>query len=141
MADRICLHATCVAFEGRGVLLVGKSGSGKSSLGLQLMAIGCNLVSDDQTELTRRDDVVWASAPTAIRGMIEARGVGLLNADVTDAAVTLVVDFDQKEGERLPRNHEKTILGLTRPCLHYVDARAFPAAILQYLKRGRREPH
>lgn len=140
MAERTCLHATSVALDGEGVLITGASGRGKSSLALQLMALGCTLISDDQTELTRRDDLLWATAPAAIKGMIEARGVGLLQADTTEAAIDLVIDLDQTERDRLPHRHEVTILGLTRPCLHSGTTQAWPAAIIQYLKRGRLEP-
>ncbi|WP_299722993.1 HPr kinase/phosphatase C-terminal domain-containing protein [uncultured Tateyamaria sp.] len=140
MADRTRLHASSVALDGKGVLITGASGSGKSSLALQLMAMGCTLVADDQTELARQDDLLWASAPTAILGVIEARGVGLLHADTTVAAIDLVIDLDQKERDRLPQRHEVTILGLTRPCLHNAASDAWPAAIIQYLQRGRQEP-
>ncbi|MFL4469945.1 HPr kinase/phosphorylase [Tateyamaria armeniaca] len=68
MAEQTRLHATSVAFEGKGVLITGASGRGKSSLALQLMALGCTLVSDDQTELIRKDNAIWAAAPAPIRG-------------------------------------------------------------------------
>lgn len=140
MAEHALIHATSVALNGHGVLITGASGSGKSSLGLQLLAFGCTLVSDDQTELTRHNDVLWASAPTSIRGMVEARGLGLLHAETTEAEITLVVDLDQHERDRLPHRHCVTLLGLERPCLHSVASAAWPAAILQCLKGGRAEP-
>ena len=138
--DTLRLHGTAVAFDGKGVLIIGASGRGKSSLALQLMAFGCQLVSDDQTVLTRRGDDLWASAPETIRGLIEARGVGVLRAEAVEAAIGLIMDLDQTEPHRLPRRHEVDYLGLTRPCLHHVDAVAWPAAIVQYLKAGREEP-
>ncbi|MEP1200105.1 HPr kinase/phosphorylase [Tateyamaria sp.] len=140
MAEHVLIHATSVALNGRGLLIMGGSGSGKSSLGLQLLALGCTLISDDQTELARRDDGLWASAPASIKGLIEARGVGLLRAESTEAEVTLVVDLDQHERDRLPHRHSVTLLGLERPCLHSVASAAWPAAIFQCLKEGRAEP-
>ena len=47
----LILHGSCVAVEGRGVLIVGPSGAGKSSLALALMALGAELVADDRTEV------------------------------------------------------------------------------------------
>ena len=36
----IQLHATTIALEGQGLMILGPSGSGKSSLALELMAVG-----------------------------------------------------------------------------------------------------
>lgn len=140
MAERTLLHATSVALGGKGLLILGSSGSGKSALALQLMALGCTLIADDQTALLRDGDVLWASAPATIKGMIEARGVGLLRAEATEAPIDLVVDLDQTERDRLPHRHNVTLLGLQRPCLHSAPSAAWPAALVQYLKHGRREP-
>ncbi|MCB2151511.1 MAG: hypothetical protein KDE06_10360, partial [Rhodobacteraceae bacterium] len=57
------LHAACVSLEGRGVLVLGPSGSGKSALALQLMAHGCTLVSDDAVEVRDDDGAPVARAP------------------------------------------------------------------------------
>ena len=133
------LHAACVSLEGRGVLVLGPSGSGKSALALQLMAHGCTLVSDDAVEVRDDDGAPVARAPFAIRGMIEARGVGLLAADVVPSArVVLAVDLSQVEANRLPPPRETVIAGHAVPVLHRVESSHFPAAILQYLKAGRR---
>jgi len=43
----IMAHATCVAFEGKGVLLRGPSGCGKSDLALRAIAEGARLIADD----------------------------------------------------------------------------------------------
>ncbi|MFQ5437976.1 MAG: HPr kinase/phosphorylase, partial [Paracoccaceae bacterium] len=45
------VHAGAVAFDRRAVLILGPSGSGKSSLALELMSRGASLVSDDRTIL------------------------------------------------------------------------------------------
>ncbi|GGX44916.1 aldolase [Tateyamaria omphalii] len=130
------LHASAVDVSGRGVLIVGASGSGKSSLALQLMALGATLVSDDQTELACVDDIIQMTAPDSIKGLIEARGIGVLRADAVDAVLHLVVDMDEVECKRFPEHHSKTVLGQTLPCLHKVDSPAWPSAIVQYLKCG-----
>ncbi|MBT7294587.1 MAG: serine/threonine protein kinase, partial [Rhodospirillaceae bacterium] len=41
-------HATCIALAGKGVLLRGFSGAGKSDLALRLIDGGAKLVADDQ---------------------------------------------------------------------------------------------
>lgn len=137
--EPLLVHATCVSWSGRAVLLTGPSHSGKSALGLQLLAFGCDLVADDQTLLEKRDGVLWASCPVPIKGLIEARGVGLLNVDAVSAArPVLAVALDVLETERLPPERHVTYLGTPLPLLHNIASGHFAAAILQYLKAGRR---
>lgn len=131
------IHASCVSVHGQGALIVGPSSSGKSSLALQLIAFGADLVSDDQTILAHDGVSIKASAPRAISGMIEARGVGLLRADVVETAVLrLVVDLGTSERDRLPSPRTANLLGISLRLFHNSDSAAFAAAILQYLKVG-----
>lgn len=119
---------------------MGASGAGKSALALELMARGAVLVSDDKTWVRAEDGQLIARAPDTIRGMIEARGLGILNADPLDrAALTLAIDLDKVETTRLPQRRKFCLSGQSLPLLHRVDHAHFPAAILQMLKAGRRE--
>ena len=132
------LHASAVALDGAAVCILGKSGAGKSALALQLMAYGATLVSDDGLRIWRIEDSLWVGAPEAIRGRIEARGTGILNADEAGPAqLALWVDLDQEETDRLPPKREKVCLGVSLPIVHNVQTQHFAAAILQYLKAGR----
>ena len=134
MSDSLCLHASCVAYDGRAVLILGKSGTGKSSLALQLLGLGCDLVADDQTLI---DPDLTARCPDTIAGKIEARGVGILAAPHVTAKITLVVDLDTEETERLPAWHNLHRHDADIPLLRKSNAIHFPFAILQYLKHGR----
>lgn len=135
---RQILHASCVASRGRAVLILGQSASGKSALALQLMALGAQLVADDRTELRREGDQVIADVPAAIRGLIEARGVGILRADPAGATpLALVIDMNRIEQDRLPVPRSTALLGRRLPLLAAVEAPHFPAAVLQMLARGR----
>jgi HPr kinase/phosphorylase len=135
------LHATCVAISGRAALIIGPSGSGKSSLGLQLLAFGAELVADDRTCVIRQDSVVAASPPPTIAGLIEARGVGLLELPYLSAVpVALVIDLAQPERDRLPQLHRHAVLGIDLPCLHNPDSPHFAAAIALYMSGSRRVP-
>lgn len=131
------MHASAVSFGPRGVLILGRSGSGKSSLALQLMALGAVLIADDQTELFLKNGVVWARAPEAIAGLIEARGVGVLNAAAGSAPICTVVDLDHVETQRLPPQRSMKLLDIDLPHLHKVESPAWPAALALYLKAGR----
>ncbi|WP_010141035.1 HPr kinase/phosphorylase [Oceanicola sp. S124] len=133
------IHASCVAVQGRAVLILGTSGSGKSSLALELLSRGAALVADDRVILTREGDRLIARAPETLSGMIEARGVGLLGAaPAGPQPVALVVDLDQTEENRLPPHRSTNLLGLSLTLLHNTGTAAFAAAILQYLREGRR---
>jgi len=105
-------HGTCVAIDGEGVLLRGRSGSGKSDLALRLIDAGARLVADDQTELTRRGDDIMARSPASIAGRIEIRGVGILPCpSIAAAPLRLVIDLvPAGDVERLPE---------ARTCLYH----------------------
>ncbi len=102
------------------------------------MALGAGLVSDDRVVLTTDNSVIMAAAPPTIQGLIEARGVGLLNAaPVGPVPVLAVLDLDRVETERLPRPEKTILLGQTLTLLHKVESPHFNAALMQYLKAGR----
>ena len=65
------LHGSAVAFAGRGVLILGGAGTGKSALALALIGRGAALVADDRVEIERRGGALIASAPAALAGLIE----------------------------------------------------------------------
>ena len=70
-------QATCVAIGGRGLMIEGPPGSGKSSLALALIDRGAVLVGDDGVTVERDGDVVRASPAPATAGLLEVRNVGL----------------------------------------------------------------
>ncbi|MEM6941714.1 MAG: serine kinase [Pseudomonadota bacterium] len=129
------LHATTVSVEGRGALIIGPSGSGKSGLALQLMAYGAALVADDRTCVTLSAGSVIATVPPAIQGLMEARNIGLLRLPAAGSAeVCLVVDMGQTEQTRLPEPRRHVVLGQRLPCVWHVPAPHFAAAVLQCLR-------
>lgn len=134
MPDPLILHATAVAVGPRALLIRGRSGAGKSALALEMMARGARLVSDDRVILTAIGDGLAPSAPAALRGLIEARGLGLLQAEVADSSVLVaVLDLDQTETERLPPERTTLLLDRELPLLHNSAHAYFPAALVQYL--------
>ncbi|SRR5579883_2378070 len=100
----IRVHGTSIALGGDGILLRGPSGSGKSDLALRLIDEGAKLVADDQTELHLRGGELRMTAPAAIAGQIEVRGLGILRVPtVSEARLRLVVDLMPSANiERLP---------------------------------------
>ena len=109
------IHATCVAFGARGVLLLGPSGSGKSDLALRaIFDQGAKLVADDRVRLTRRGGSLIASAPpeaaaVGLIGALEAYGLGILGLAAAQRRTSVplllaVVLVPPGEVERLPGN-------------------------------------
>jgi len=52
MLNSTQLHASCVSIDGKGILLLGPSGSGKSDLSLRLIDGGATLVADDRVDVS-----------------------------------------------------------------------------------------
>lgn len=116
------MHASCVANEGRAVLICGRSGAGKSDLALRLIDRGFTLVSDDQTMVRKSGERLLASAPATIAGKLEIRGIGIVEMETaTDVPISLVVELTS-DMERLPDNsRERSVLGIPVPLIS-VDA-------------------
>ncbi len=122
------IHATTIAIGGRGVLIAGPSGSGKSDLALRLIDRGAVLVADDRTRVRRDGDRLVADVPDAISGRLEVRGLGILTtAWLTDVPLSLCVWLGE-EAERLPPARVRTIAGVDLPEL-LLDPRPASAAI------------
>jgi HPr kinase/phosphorylase len=79
-APTTTVHGTLVDVFGIGVLLLGKSGVGKSETALELVERGHRLVADDIVEIKKVDDfLIMGSGSNLIRHHIEIRGLGILN--------------------------------------------------------------
>ena len=97
------MHATCVDVNGSGVLIVGHSGSGKSSLAINLLALGSKLVADDQCELVKKNKKFRVFKPVSLPNSIEIRGIGLVSVPmVVETSLDWVVNMDEAEKERMP---------------------------------------
>ena len=79
-------HVTVLEIDGRGVLIHGASGSGKTSLAVELLyrcancSIESALVADDYAFVVRPPDAAFlmASVPERTAGLIELRGFGVV---------------------------------------------------------------
>jgi len=112
------VQATCVAIDGRGVLIRGRPGSGKSDLALRLIDEGAALVSDDGVDLYAESGALCArfppQAPPELRGRIEVRGLGIVEVGAgPPVRLALLIDLEAPESiERLPEIETEAILGI-----------------------------
>ncbi len=123
------IHGNGIFMDGKGILITGPSGSGKSDLALRLMALGAELVGDDYVILSRSlsrtlshtgQGRVMMRAPDTIAGKMEVRGVGVVNVDFrAEATVDMVVNLVGDMGclERLPEKKTTLLDGVRLPCL------------------------
>lgn len=110
------LHASCVAIDGRAVLIEGRSGEGKSDLALRLIDRGAVLVSDDYTVCARTNGVLLGSAPANIAGKIEVRGIGVIDMPHQDRVPVALLVTILEAPPRMPEGPKKRrIAGIDIP--------------------------
>lgn len=74
------VHGVLMDVFGVGILLLGKSGIGKSECALDLVMKGHRLVADDIVDIKRKKlDAVYGSGSEVIKHHMEIRGLGILN--------------------------------------------------------------
>jgi HPr kinase/phosphorylase len=107
------VHASAVAVAGRGLLITGAPGSGKTTLALEMIALGAMLVGDDRIRIAASGDRLTLSAPRAIAGLAEVRGFGIVRLDTAPPVpLTLIADLDRAEPERLPPARSQILAGI-----------------------------
>jgi HPr kinase/phosphorylase len=118
LAPQIQLHGVLVDVFGVGILLLGKSGIGKSECALELVIRGHQLVADDVVRCDwRPPGMVFGQPADLLRHHIEIRGLGVLDIrelfGVTavndrkkiDLVVRLCGWDDEEEFDRLGMDH------------------------------------
>jgi ABC-type methionine transport system ATPase subunit len=109
-------NVSCVARDGRAVLIEGTSGSGKSSLALALIDRGAVLIGDDGVALAARSSKLFASPPQRIAGLIEVRNVGLISLPTAaDVPVALVLRLDTQAPRFIDAAEACNVGGITLP--------------------------
>lgn len=119
------LHATTLQLQGRGVMIMGRSGAGKTETALTLIERArlrgeeASLVADDRTLLHVEEGRLVASVPAALAGGVEIRGAGLfavpyVERTLLDLVVMLVA---REEAERYPGGEPWRFEGVEVPRL------------------------
>ncbi|WP_373491872.1 HPr kinase/phosphorylase [Parasphingorhabdus sp.] len=114
--DQVTVHATAVAISGAGLLIRGKSGSGKSDLALRLIDRGATLISDDYVVVSREKDQLLLGPPPNLAGKLEIRSLGIFECEyLAGIALKLVVDLKDCP-DRFPLDRQiRILLGIAVP--------------------------
>lgn len=130
LAPTDSLFGVMMNIFGKGVMITGNSGIGKSELALDLINRGHMLVADDRVDVSRVHNDIICKAPKLLRNMLEIRGLGVV--DVTrlfganaslkqcelDFVIKLVKLEETENNDRLnPMNETYSVLGLDVPML------------------------
>ena len=124
------LYGVMMNIFGKGVMVTGKSGIGKSELALDLISRGHMLVADDRVDVARVHNDILCQAPRLLKKMLEIRGLGIvdvtklfganvyLNKCNLDFIIKLVKLDETVNKDRLnPVNETIEVLGLEVPML------------------------
>ena len=111
------IHASCVELMGTGLLICGKSGTGKSDLCLRLIDLGARLVADDQTLIENIDGRLTALCPDPLRGLLEIRGIGIVHMPfIPQTEIHLKLNLQtQGKTDRMPIPETEAINGTEIP--------------------------
>lgn len=121
-------QAGCVAIGGRGLLIEGAPGTGKSSLALALIDRGALLVGDDGVMLTAIAGSLMAAPHPNITGKLEVRNLGLVDLPVSPPVpVALVIRLDPAAPRFIDQAEQAEIAGVTLPLVRlYPDSPVLP---------------
>ena len=125
MSEIASIHASAVLVGRKAILIRGPSGSGKSRLAWELatnspMRSFARLVADDRVYLENHSGRLLVRPVTALAGLIEVHGLGILRVAFEPVAVVgLIVDLGASDGARHPDEPAGTIVieGVTLPRL------------------------
>lgn len=73
------VHATLMNVYGKGVLIMGDSGMGKSELALELIKRGHVLIADDRVVTSKIHNTIIGKPSEILEGVLEVRGIGIIN--------------------------------------------------------------
>lgn len=130
LAEETLMHGVFMSIHGKGVILRGDSGIGKSEIALELIRRGHLLIADDCVELYHVGTTIVGKSPAVLANLLEIRGIGvidvvkmfgvsaILDKDVVDLVIQLERWVPSKEYTRIgteESNVTEDILGVKIP--------------------------
>lgn len=108
LAPKVNVHGVLLDIDRVGVLILGKSGIGKSECAIDLIIKGAKLVADDVVEIRKvAENKLVGSGPENIRFLIEVRGIGIVNirdlfgttSVMNKREIEMVIELDSWDSE------------------------------------------
>lgn len=96
LAPEDCMSGVLMSIHGVGVMITGESGMGKSETALELIRLGNVLVSDDRVDVLRVHNSIIGHAPEMIRGLLEIRGIGIIDVEKMFGAMAIAPEAELK---------------------------------------------
>lgn len=130
LAEETLMHGVFMSIHGKGVIIRGDSGIGKSEIALELIKRGHLLIADDCVELFHVGSSIIGKSPAVLTNLLEIRGIGvidvvkmfgvsaILDKDVVDLVIQLERWVPSKEYTRIgteESNLTEDILGVSIP--------------------------
>jgi len=116
MPEKKIFHATLIELNGKGILLQGKSQTGKSDLALRLInRYNAVLVADDIVIIENKNGILQGYAPNNLAGLLEIRGLGIVKYPYkiqTEILMSVHLVDSLKKITRMPKICKENILGL-----------------------------
>jgi len=72
-------HGILMRIAGYGVFIIGPAGIGKSSLALELISQGHQLIADDIVEFSKCSTTITGHCPPMLEGLLHTRELGLIS--------------------------------------------------------------
>ncbi len=133
LSEETTVSGVLMDVYGKGVLITGISGIGKSEAALELMRDGHALIADDRVDIQRYHNHLVGFSPEILRGLLEIRGIGIIDARGMFGAssfksrsnidfVIRLVPGSQEQADEFVRigdesSQEITILGVRLPLI------------------------
>jgi len=107
LAPEDTMSGVLMQVYGKGVLLTGESGMGKSETALELIKNCQVLISDDRVDVMHIHNHVYGHSPEITRGLMEIRGIGIIDVEkmfgasalMDTARIDLVIKLEPYESQ------------------------------------------
>lgn len=103
LAAETLIHGVFLNIYGKGVVIRGDSGIGKSEIALELIKRGHLLIADDAIELYHIAQGIVGKAPEVLKNLLEIRGIGVIDVSKMFGVASI-----------LPRDNVEMIIQLER---------------------------